>query len=132
VLVALLVSGAALFATVLIGLITVVYGGGGSDTSEPPPEGSTGDLLCSGPAMGLHLALGGVAVIAPLLALSPWPRRLSLRIGCAVSAGAILLMSVVGEAITSDGLFVLPALVVFSVAVVLAVRPRQGSGGAAL
>jgi hypothetical protein len=132
VLAALLVSSAALFATALIGLVTVVYGCGGSDVSEPPPEGSTGDLLCSGPGWVLHLALGGIAVLAPLLALSPWPRWLDLRIGFAVSAGAILLMSVLGEAITSDGLFVLPALVVFAVAAVLAARPRQRSGGAAL
>jgi hypothetical protein len=127
VLAAVLVSSAALFATAVMLLITVVYGCGGSDVSEPPPEGSAGDMLCSGPAMVLHLALAGVAVIAPLLALSPWPRWLDLRIGFAVSASAILVLSVLGEAITSDGLFVLPALVVFAVAVVLAVRPRQGS-----
>ena len=122
-----MVSAAAFVATALLILITAVYGCGGSDVSEPPPEGSAGELLCTGPSWVLHLGLGGAAVIAPLLAISPWPRRLDLRVGFAISAAAILVMSLLGVAIepSSGGLFVLPALVVFAVAVLLAVRGRQ-------
>ncbi len=95
-----MVSAAAFVATALLILITAVYGCGGSDVSEPPPEGSAGDLLCSGPAWVLHLGLGGVAVIAPLLAISPWPRWLDLRVGFAISAAAFLVLSLLGEAIS--------------------------------
>ena len=128
---ALLVSTAAFFAAALYSLITVEYGCSGSDVSEPPPEGSTGDLLCPAPAVVLHLALGGLAVIAPLFALSPWPRWFDLRVGSAVSAGSILVLGVLGRTIdpTTGGLLVLPPLVVFAGAVVMAARPRQARGG---
>ena len=127
---ALLIATAALFAAALYSLMTVAYGCSGSDVAEPPPEGSIGDLLCPAPAVVSHLAFGGLAIIAPLLALSPWPRWLDLRIAFAVSAGSILVLGVLGETIqpSLDGLLVVPALVVFAAAVILAVRPRQDGG----
>jgi hypothetical protein len=129
VLAALLVSTAAFFATALYTLFTAGYGCHGSDASEPPPEGSMGDLLCPAPALVSHLALGGLAVVAPLLAVSPWPRWLDLRIGLAISAGSILVMGLIGFAVLPEGggdLLVWPPLVVFAAAVALATRPRQG------
>jgi hypothetical protein len=132
VLAAVLVSSAAFFATAIYTLITAGYGCQGSDAAEPPPEGSIGDLLCPAPAWVSHLALGGVAIIAPLLAVSPWPRWLDLRIGLAISAGSIFVMGLIGSVIVSGGdILVYPPLAVFAAAVVLATRPRQGRGGGA-
>jgi purine-cytosine permease-like protein len=126
----LVVSAAAFVASALLIFITVVYGCHGSDVSEPPPEGSTGDLLCPGAAWVSHLALGGVAVIVPWVAVSPWPRWLDLRVGFAISAAAILLLTLFGSAVETsvEGLLVPPALVVFAAAVVLAARPRREKG----
>jgi hypothetical protein len=129
-LVALVISMAALVTTAFLILLTPVYGCNGSDVSEPPPEGSAGDLLCPGAAWVSHLVLGGVAVLVPWLAVSPWPRWLDLRVGFAISAASILLLTLLGSVVepSVEGLLVLPALVVFAAAVVLAARPRPRRG----
>ena len=128
-----MVSAAAFVATAFLILITPVYGCYGSDASEPPPEGSAGDLLCPGAAWVSHVVLGGVAILAPWLAVSPWPRWLDLRVGFAISAASILVLTLLGSAVETsvEGLLVLPALVVFAAAVALAARPRPGRGDGA-
>jgi hypothetical protein len=118
------ISAAAFVATALYILVTPVFGCHGSDASSAPAEGSTGDLLCPGPAWVLHLVLGGVAVIAPWFAVSPRPRRIGLRVGFAISSGSILVLSLVGSLVQSwnEALFVLLPLAVFALAFALAVR----------
>jgi hypothetical protein len=127
---ALLISAAAFVVAAFYALITVVFGCQGSDASSPPPEGSTGDLLCPGPASILHLVVGGVAVIAPWFAVSPRPRRIDLRVAFAISSGAIFVLSLVGGLVNSwnDALFVLPPLAFFALGVALAARATRPRG----
>jgi hypothetical protein len=126
-------SAAAFVATALYILFTPVLGCHGSDASSPPPEGSTGDLLCPGPAWILHVVVGGVAVIAPWFAVGPRPGWIDLRIAFAISSASIFVLSVIGSLVQSwnEAVLVLPPLAVFAVALMLALRGGRGAGDAA-
>jgi len=125
--VAFLLSAGSMLAALFYSFVTVAFGCHGSDASSPPPEGSTGDLLCTWPAAALHLAFGLVAVGAPVVAASAEPRPTRLATAFPISAGAIAALAVAGSVIQhwNDFLFLYPALAIFVVALIYRIRQRS-------
>ena len=110
----------------LLVLLLTGWGCDGSDVSSPRPPGSTEAGLCGWPTDVGYALLLPLSVAAPLVG-GVWAavsRRLRpLAIGVAVSAAAVLLPAWFADHIESaSGILVVPTLVVFVAAGVLARR----------